>query len=384
MSASTSAGGGKPSNSSSSAIVAGTTSGYHILKIDGYSGTKGTPWGKCHQSHTFTVGGHQWFIRYYPNGCIWVPKDYISFFLVLNQCVAKEVKMQYRIRFADQAEETPLLSEEVITFSNNYTDWRYADFIKREDLEKSEHLKDDSFAVRCDIIITNNVYAKEIAEATMPAFVSVPPSDLGAHLGDLLLSENGADVVFEVGSQTFAAHRCVMAARSPVFKAELLGAMKESVTTGVVRIDNMEARVFKALLYFMYTDSLPEVKKEEEEDDVMSQHLLVAADKYNLERLKLICEDKLCKYIDVGTVATILTLAEQHHCHGLKKVCFDFLSSPTNLRAVVATDGFKHLSRSCPAIMEELIAHAWKFGSVILILSVLAMVVEVLWTSIIR
>lgn len=154
--------------------------------------------------------------------------------------------MQYRIRFADQAEETPLLSEEVITFSNNYTDWRYADFIKREDLEKSEHLKGDSFAVRCDIIITNNVYAKEIAEATMPAFVSVPPSDLGAHLGDLLLSENGADVVFEVGSQTFAAHRCVMVARSPVFKAELLGAMKESVTTGVVR---------------MYTDSLPEVKK---------------------------------------------------------------------------------------------------------------------------
>jgi hypothetical protein len=34
--------------------------------------------------------------------------------------------------------------------------------------------------------------------------------------------------------------------------------------------------------------------------------------------------------------------------------------------------------------MEELIAHAWKFGSVILILSVLAMVVDVLWTSIIR
>jgi len=121
----------------------------------------------------------------------------------------------------------------------------------------------------------------------------------------------------------------------------------------------MEAQVFKALLYFMYTDSLPMAKKDDEEDeeeeDVMSQHLLVAADKYNLERLKLICEDKLCKYIDVGTVATILALAEQHHCHGLKKACFHFLSSPTNLRAVMATDGFKHLQRSCPAIMEELI-----------------------------
>ena len=95
---------------------------------------------------------------------------------------------------------------------------------------------------------------------------------------------------------------------------------------------------------------------DDDDEDVLSQHLLVAADKYNLERLKLLCESKLCEYIDVGTVATILALAEQHHCHELKKACFHFLSSPANLRAVVASDGFKHLSRSCPSVMEELVA----------------------------
>ncbi|KAG2537977.1 hypothetical protein PVAP13_9NG269300 [Panicum virgatum] len=316
MSASTAAGGGKPSRSSS-AIVADTTIGYHILRIDGYSGTKGTPTAEFHKSHTFTIGGHRWFIRCYPNGVNPVAKDYISFYLVLDQSVDKE----------------------------SHSSSGYAMFTERKNLEKSEHLKDDSFVVRCDIMIINNIYAKELAEATTPAFISVPPSDLS----------NGADVVFEVGSQTFAAHRCALAARSPVFRAELFGTMKESVTSTVVRIDDMEAQVFKALLYFMYTDSLPKAKKEDEEEDVMFQHLLVAADKYNLERLKLICEDKLCKYIDVGTVATILALTEQHHCHGLKKACFDFLSSPTNLRAVVVTDGFKHLKRSCPAIMDELI-----------------------------
>ncbi|CAL4933559.1 unnamed protein product [Urochloa decumbens] len=324
MSTSTAGGGGKPSRSSS-AIVADTASGYHILRIDGYSGTKGTPTGEFHKSLTFTIGGHSWFILYYPNGA---------------------------------SGGDPLASEKVTTFQSHSSSG-YAEFSKREDLEKSEHLKDDSFAVRCDIVIINNVYAKEIdEEAATPAFVSVSPSDLSAHFGDLLLTENGADVVFETGSQTFAAHRCVLAARSPVIKAELFGTMKESVTTGIVCIDDIEAQVFKALLYFIYTDSLPKAKKEEgeeEEDDVMSQHLLVAADKYNLERLKLICEDKLCKYIDVGTVATILALAEQHHCNGLKKACFDFLSSPTNLKAAVDTDSFKHLSRSCPAIMEDLI-----------------------------
>ncbi|CAN6318458.1 unnamed protein product [Urochloa humidicola] len=145
--------------------------------------------------------------------------------------------------------------------------------------------------------------------------------------------------------------------------------MKESDTAGVICVDDMEAQVFKALLYFVYTDSLPKTQKtgedekveerdeeEDEEEDVMAQHLVVAADRYNLERLKLICEEKLCRYIDVGTVATILMLAEQHHCVGLKKACLNFLNTPANLRAVMATYGFKHLSRSCPAVMEDLIA----------------------------
>ena len=139
--------------------------------------------------------------------------------------------------------------------------------------------------------------------------------------------------------------------------------MKESNnTTGVVRVDDMEAQVFKALLYFVYTDSLPKTEErgqgeeaEEEDDSIMSQHLLVAADRYNLGRPKLICEHKLFGYIEVGTGATILTLAEQHHCHGLKKACFEFLSSTANLRAVAASDGFKHLTSSCPSIMEEFV-----------------------------
>ena len=44
--------------------------------------------------------------------------------------------------------------------------------------------------------------------------------------------------------------------------------------------------------------------------------------------LKLICEEKLCEYIHVGTVANIMALVEQHCCEGLKKACFDFFAAP--------------------------------------------------------
>ena len=345
------AGGGKPSGSAS-AIVAASTSGYHILKIDGYSRTKGTPTGQALKSSQFTVGGHRWRIFYYPNGYKSDSASYISFFLQLDENVTEDVKVQFNIDFTKLVRKEPSwTSIPVRNFLTGQQMWGYSMFVKREDFEKSQHLKDDSFTVRCDVVVLHDICTKE---TTAKKFISVPPPELNQHLGDLLKTEKGADVVFEVGGETIAAHRCVLASRSPVFSAELFGVMKEGNTASVIHIADMEAQVFKALLYFAYTDSLMETKKEEE--DVMCQHLLVAADRYNMQRLKLICEEKLCEYIDVSTVATILALAEQHQCDGLKKACFDFLSSPVHRRAVVATDGFQHVYKSCPSLVMELIS----------------------------
>ena len=50
---------------------------------------------------------------------------------------------------------------------------------------------------------------------------------------------------------------------------------------------------------------------DKDEEDAVLRNLLVAADRYCIQRLKLICEDKLCRVIDVGTVQTTLELAER-------------------------------------------------------------------------
>ncbi|KAL6653204.1 hypothetical protein ACP70R_012129 [Stipagrostis hirtigluma subsp. patula] len=334
--------------------IASTTSGYHTLTVDGYSRTKGTPTGEFIKSHPFTLGDYRWCIRYYPNGDGSEYADYMSFFLFLDQIVSKEIKVQHMFHFIDEVEEQTLSLTSSINNYGSWGGWGRSRFIEREAFERSKHLKNDSFVIRCDITIINDFLIEEMAEAPTPSFVTVPPSDLHQHLHDLLQTEKGADVVFEVGSETFKAHRSVLGARSSVFSAELFGAMKESCSADPIHVADMEAHVFKALLCFMYTDSLPEMDKEEE--NAMLQHLLVAADRYNLERLKLICGHKLCKLIEAGNLATIMALAKQHHCHGLKKACFNFLSSPVNLKAVLASDGFEHLNRSCPSVIKELIA----------------------------
>ena len=125
-----------------------------------------------------------------------------------------------------------------------------------------------------------------------------------------------------------------------------------------IEIDDIEAGVFKSLLHFIYTDSLPESTNEgtTQVDVVTASHLLVAAYRYDIKRLKLICEEKLCNYIDTKMVATSLALAEQHNCHGLREACFEFLASPSNFKAMMVTDGYEHLKSSGPSVLQELIA----------------------------
>ncbi|XP_047080178.1 BTB/POZ and MATH domain-containing protein 1-like [Lolium rigidum] len=330
-----------------STIVVDTSSGHHLLTIHGYSRTKGLPAGEYVMSRPFSLGGHRWRICYYPNGENSEFSGYISVSLILDEDGAAAVKAQWDICFAgeEEAEQVSSLASRPVHEFTSENEWFCNNLATKEELESSGHLRNDSFTVRCDIVVVQGCRAVD--------FVSVPPCDLGWHLGELLETGKGADVVFKVGGETVAAHRCVLAARSLVFSAELFGPMKEG-NAASVRVEDMEADVFKMLLRFAYTGSLPEMGKEDE--GVTCQHLLVAADRYDMERLKLICEERLCEYIDVGSAATILALAEQHHCEGLKKACFSFLSPPAILRAVMATKGFQHLIWSCPSIVVELMA----------------------------
>ncbi|EEC76796.1 hypothetical protein OsI_14906 [Oryza sativa Indica Group] len=83
---------------------------------------------------------------------------------------------------------------------------------------------------------------------------------------------------------------------------------------------------------------------DQEDEAAMAQHLLAAADKYGLHRLKMICLEILSSHIDANSVATILVLAEKHYCYGLKEACFEFLNSLAVLSAIVDERMQQHLA----------------------------------------
>ncbi|KAF8651415.1 hypothetical protein HU200_063406 [Digitaria exilis] len=129
---------------------------------------------------------------------------------------------------------------------------------------------------------------------TVECAIPVPASVLSRNLVELLRSKAGADVTFIVSGESIVAHKGVLAVRSPVFITEFFGEMKKE--SRHVEIKGMDARVFNAILGFIYTDAGAPAKT------ALAQHLLVAADRYGLDRLNAMCEHRLALGIDVGTI----------------------------------------------------------------------------------
>lgn len=74
----------------------------------------------------------------------------------------------------------------------------------------------------------------------------MPSSNISNDFGKILESGKGSDVSFEADGEVFAAHKLVLAARSPVFRAQLFGPLKDK-NTRCIKIEDMEAPVFKVL-----------------------------------------------------------------------------------------------------------------------------------------
>ncbi|TVU39487.1 hypothetical protein EJB05_12909, partial [Eragrostis curvula] len=331
-----------------------------LLKVEGHSVTAAMKDGEFIKSRRWAAGGHDWEIHLRPKDHWAGHHRPITLKLVLvSGAGGGDVKAKLSCRLVDPTGKLRPSKEKSV--SHNFPSPGHysgpAVLMAREELEASSYLKDDVHTVECVITVLRQ--APPAAAEDRPE-AAEPSPDLHRHLGELRRKETGADVTFVVrGGRSFAAHRAVLAARSPVFAAELFGGMKEAAAAAIVEVEDMDAAAFEVLLHFVYTDTAPELDRHDEEDAVvaaMAQHLLAGADRYGLDRLKLICEGKLSDRVTVDTAATTLALAEQHGCEQLKATCVDFIAG--HLDAVLETDGYKHLEANCPAVLTQLLKAA--------------------------
>ncbi|CAL5398568.1 unnamed protein product [Camellia sinensis] len=285
----------------SSRSVTETVNGSHKFVIQGYSLAKGMGIGKHIASDNFTVGGYQWAIYFYPDGKN--PEDnstYVSVFIALAS-EGTDVRALFELTLLDRSGKGKhkvhshfdrSLESGPYTLKYRGSMWGYKRFFRRALLETTDYLKDDCLKINFTVgVVVSAIDCPRLHS------IQVPDSDIGAHFGTLLENIDGSDVIFNVAGEKFNAHKLVLAARSPVFRSELIDGLEGD--TQEVAITDMEPKVFKS-------------------------KLLAAADKYDLGRLRHLCESHLCKYISVNSVAKVLALADRFHATELKAVCLRF------------------------------------------------------------
>ncbi|XP_059659735.1 BTB/POZ and MATH domain-containing protein 5-like [Cornus florida] len=313
--------------------VTETVNGSHRFVIQGYSLAKGMGIGKHIASDNFTVGGYQWAIYFYPDGKN--PEDnstYVSVFIALAS-EGTDVRALFELTLVDQSGKGKhkvhshfdrSLESGPYTLKYRGSMWGYKRFFRRALLETSDYLKDDCLKINCTVgVVVSAIDCSRLHS------IHVPDSDIGAHFSMLLENMEGSDVTFNVAGEIFHAHKLVLAARSPVFRSDFFDG--SDCDNQEIVVSDMEPKVFKAMLHFIYRDDLMEDELVASSSscvssvsDTLTAKLLAAADKYDLMRLRGRCESHLCQDISVNSVAETLALADRYNATELKAVCLRF------------------------------------------------------------
>ncbi|KAJ8683706.1 hypothetical protein QAD02_019498 [Eretmocerus hayati] len=112
------------------------------------------------------------------------------------------------------------------------------------------------------------------------------------------------------------AHKILLSDLSDVFAAMLRHGTVEDLQK-VIKVEDIKYEVMFEVVRFIYTGEVCHLNK-------LAQELLIAADKYNLENLKVICGEYIVRSMNIDSVVDILILADRHNAIHLKDLATKF------------------------------------------------------------
>jgi len=329
------------------------SSGSFTFRIEGYSGLSNRI-GDSTESPEFELCSYTWQLRIFPGGSLENHRGYISYYLASKS--TRSARASYRLVIASQI---PGGTDEVFASSGvrlfeakgvQIDGWGRDKFMTVAMLLNPDFgfCIDDSVVFKVEITVYGDLEPASIPSVLGAYNPSIP--SLSKCLKHMLSEEDDADIVFCFeGSATIKAHKCMLRARSPVFRAMLNSPMSET-STGIVHLTDVDFHVMQELLTFLYTDSLSDVSML----DVIAEPLLCASSKYQIMGLVSICENFLIQQFSVDSVVSLLRLADTFNAQKLKDSALQYIAQHAS--TVMQTKDFSDLNgdllRETKAVMD--------------------------------
>ena len=287
-----------------------------------------------------------WCLRVHPNGFDEESKDYLSVYLVLVNCPKRQVRAKFEFWIKNsQGEKYQYTQSLNVPSFQRKQNWGFSKFILRDSLLSHRNwlLPKDKLTLCCKVSIVGAILNMP-GQNMIPA-IKDPRHMLTDDLGKLWENSLFTDCSLLVAGHEFRAHKVILAARSPVFRAMFEHQMEERLAN-CFEIQELDFQVFKEMMDFIYTGKAPTLHSHS-----MACDVLAAADKYGLEGLKVICEDSLCRNLSVENAAHTLIVADLHSTEQLKTRALHFIA--VHASEVSKSSGWKSMVESHPHLVDE-------------------------------
>jgi len=289
-----------------------------------------------------------WKMKLYPKGDTPEATGFVSVYLS-NQ-TDSEVKARYEFTILDHSHNKQNKVKSNFTqFKAKPDSWGFRKFVSTEFLKSraTQWLPNDSLTIVCDVSIIGQEIQVSGSKYPEDTKQMKPKHRCQKQLAqDLELafdSQDFTDVKVVCGDRMFECHQFMLSARSPVFRAMFQNDMKEKDTKRV-DITDLSSEVVHDMLLFIYTGGTPNIGKN-------AGDLIAAADKYQLEQLKGLCEERLCNTLEINNAVGHLVLGDMYQAHNLKSLALQFVVK--NMPVVVRSRDWKERLLNHPVLMAE-------------------------------
>ncbi|KAL9234222.1 hypothetical protein vseg_009117 [Gypsophila vaccaria] len=140
------------------------------------------------------------------------------------------------------------------------------------------------------------------------------------------------------------AHKAVLASRSPVFKAMLESEMEES-RSGTINISDVSYDALRAFVKYLYTGDACL-------DEQMACDLLVLAEKYQVNHLKLYCEKFLVSKLNWDNAVMSFSFAHRHNGKHLQDSALSMITD--KMDDLIKSQEYAHLVEKDPRLLVEI------------------------------
>ncbi|XP_028981939.1 speckle-type POZ protein B-like [Diachasma alloeum] len=303
---------------------------------------------KCVDSPVFHAKENdqvKWKLQLFPNGSTEDFEGYVSLFVrvVSQDTQKKEIRVDCQLSILKS--KNMLCSESFIQTYNKEYSWGYPKIIERSKLLKSCS-SDDSFTIRCKVAFSQRIITEPVKPSVDSISFDLQTGQLNEHFTQLFEDSRLSDVTILVGNEKFFAHKLLLSVRSTVFAAMFEHKEMSENCKNEVKIDDMEPAIVKAMLEFIYTDKVSDL-------EIQARKLLKVSDKYDLHRLRVMCEEILYKTLTSDNAAEILVLADLNHSQKLKEYVMRFIEDDP--LSVIKSESYDRLVEGYPGLAKELI-----------------------------